>query len=340
MAYSAKQGHPYSSPQIKGYYHQKRASTKQSRPLHSTPSPTRPPPPKANTTQHSPLRQSQSALHHTTNHSATTRQEHPLDSTAQPTLKFHPPQSALTPRQISPMHILVDFDNIAPLTRSGPLLKAVDTIFDAAKPTLSTTTRVQVRLYGGWYEEQGPTRRAQQLAADVAANFPHAINIDTAPQPLRVQVELAYSLLAEPKRHLLHTYREKKPPQALRSREPTEAGCMDSSCALSGIAKLIKSGRCPATTCTIKTKDLLYKAEQKLVDSMITADLVYLATHGDKEPTIVVCSDDDIWPGVRTAIQLGAAILHIRSPDNASQADYHSDLGAGYQSTWMKNNGH
>ncbi len=230
------------------------------------------------------------------------------------------------------MYVLVDFDNLSPLMRSGQLLKVVDAILDASKPFLPATVRVFTRLYGGWYEEKILTHLAQRIVADAAGSFPTVINVATNPYPtrVRVQVELAYSLLAEPNRNLLHTYREKGPPRGLRSNAPVAVGCANTACALSGIEKFVKRGKCPTQGCAIKIEDILYRAEQKLVDSMLTADLVFLAARGDGEPIVVVSSDDDVWPGVRTATQLGATIIHIRTKSVSSPVDYHSDLSTGY----------
>lgn len=71
------------------------------------------------------------------------------------------------------------------------------------------------------------------------------------------------------------------------------------------------------------------RVEQKLVDTMLVADLIHLAING--EMTIaVVSSDDDFWPGILSAMTLGAHVVHIGTKYAPSHRMYLSSLGNNY----------
>ena len=55
---------------------------------------------------------------------------------------------------------------------------------------------------------------------------------------------------------------------------------------------------------------VLTRTEQKLVDTMLVADLIHLASSGETS-VAVVSSDDDMWPGMLMAMSHGAQIVHI-----------------------------
>jgi hypothetical protein len=60
---------------------------------------------------------------------------------------------------------------------------------------------------------------------------------------------------------------------------------------------------------------------------MIVADVIHLAGKG--EVTIgIVSSDDDIWPGMLSAMQIGANIIHIQ-PGNFRQTSPYLQTGKG-----------
>ncbi len=50
---------------------------------------------------------------------------------------------------------------------------------------------------------------------------------------------------------------------------------------------LLKTGTCPVSTCTVAAVDLVYRHEQKIVDTMLTCDLIY-STHLSYDCVILV----------------------------------------------------
>jgi uncharacterized LabA/DUF88 family protein len=56
----------------------------------------------------------------------------------------------------------------------------------------------------------------------------------------------------------------------------------------------------------------MHKREQKLVDTMMVADMIHLASIG--EPAIViVSSDDDMWPGMISTLVAGVRVIHVQT---------------------------
>lgn len=54
------------------------------------------------------------------------------------------------------------------------------------------------------------------------------------------------------------------------------------------------------------------KREQKLVDTMLSADLLHLASE-EYQTVVVVTSDDDMIPAVRQALLNDVQIVHIHT---------------------------
>lgn len=78
------------------------------------------------------------------------------------------------------------------------------------------------------------------------------------------------------------------------------------------LSRAIDRDLCPRKGCFIHPSDLVYKPSQKLVDTMLTADLIHYASTGTKRLAIV-SSDDDLWPGIASACQLGSTVIHIHT---------------------------
>jgi uncharacterized LabA/DUF88 family protein len=85
----------------------------------------------------------------------------------------------------------------------------------------------------------------------------------------------------------------------------------------------------------MRTPDLLRKAGQKLVDTMMTADIIHLAANGSTD-ICVISSDDDLWPGIKSALLLGRRVVHLRTHDRASAARYARDAGPNYTELMLR----
>lgn len=153
------------------------------------------------------------------------------------------------------------------------------------------------------------------MSVEVQAEFPTTLRWSNGVMSgtSLVSVEMAYSLEVDPNRHICHTVRT-RPFGAFVDSEPSVYGsCTQAHCPVRHVVDFLSQQRCPTHGCNVTQADLLRKTEQKLVDTMLISDLLFLTMR--KIPgLVVVSSDDDLWPGIRTSIGLGGDIvlLHTR----------------------------
>ncbi len=81
------------------------------------------------------------------------------------------------------------------------------------------------------------------------------------------------------------------------------------------LRQLKYSDECEAATCAVKAQDLVVRDEQKMVDTLIVADIAYLSLQKRDKNVVVVSSDTDMWPGVLLAANAGCLITHIHTND-------------------------
>ena len=228
------------------------------------------------------------------------------------------------------MRILVDYDNVPSIVRGqGPLYLA-DRLFECLRSELGDESRVDIRLYGGWYEQDKLTRIAQDLVAKLS-DFPHPMWIQNSPARLiSINATLAQSLEVLPKKHLHGTYRLRPAARRLSCESPQQSGCVVSPCVLAALADFINNETCPQVGCSVTRRMLLRGAgEQKLVDTMLVADLIYLSRIGEASVGIV-SSDDDVWPGIISALVAGTRVLHVLTGNPTSPIGYTDGLPGHY----------
>lgn len=226
--------------------------------------------------------------------------------------------------------VFIDYDNLLDIHKiSGvrdivtkALLKAL-----IQAPINSSATRgtCSIRVYGGWYEGTVMTQLAQDVAVAVQREFPAIIHLPTSLSgqniSLAMTAELAVALLEEPSHHLFNTYRKKGKPTNVRVQTPAVVGCSDIACPLPQARKLIRTGKCPISTCIITTSELVYRHEQKIVDTMLTCDLIYTTQLG-YDRVILISGDDDFLPPIRTALLRGTTIVRFMTKPNRTPAAF------------------
>ncbi len=172
--------------------------------------------------------------------------------------------------------------------------------------------RLHLRLYGGWFEQTSASRRAQLLAAEVA-RFPHPVVLDDGAAQLRVitSAELAYGPIDEPRLFFTHTFRRRASFSGLECKRHPLDGCgAPDACALGALPSFLSTNVCPTVGCNASTATTLLRAEQKLTDTLIVADLLSIARRQEIAAGLV-SNDDDMWPGIRAALNWGLAIYHV-----------------------------
>lgn len=211
------------------------------------------------------------------------------------------------------MDVLVDYNNLSRTDLAKGATFVVEKVLTAlGHAHLASATRIHVRLYDGWYQGNALTPRAQAVSAQLQADFQRTFTASDGAATVRVVVtaELAFALKIDPGTDIQHTYRLRAAPRGLSCADPVAAGCALSPCALATTHQFFSARKCPAPTCAIEPKHLINRGEQKLVDGMLAADLFYLHRQGEAR-VVVVSSDDDLWPAIRSVLDLGMHVIHV-----------------------------
>lgn len=217
------------------------------------------------------------------------------------------------------MVVLVDYDNINKNILRRGIRYVIDRIFSKIHPHEVSGRHVTVRLYGGWYQGSNSTVRAQDLATDISAAFPNTALLSDNATPIIVRCEMAYSILADPSNHLLHTYRLRGVPTGLHANHPQTCGCSATNCPLITTYNFIRNDICSNCN-TLKPEHLFFRSEQKLVDTMLTSDLIFSVNNNVN--LVIVSSDDDFWPGIKTTLVNGGKIIQIHTKRRSTPVFY------------------
>ena len=231
------------------------------------------------------------------------------------------------------MWLLVDYGNIQTIDKSRGLGYVVDMLVNRIGPTrLKENELVNIRLYDGWYQGNTLSKNAQTIATEIEAFSPSPILVRGAEKafPVRANVELARSLLSNPSKDILHTYRIRGFPTGLKCEKPPFKDCAnEAECPWRRLPEFLLNRCCPAEGCNIHPKKIISRAEQKVVDTMITTDLIDLCSSGEK--VALASSDDDMWPGISLSISRGASLIHLQTkPGQLTHGYYTEDLSQRY----------
>jgi len=226
------------------------------------------------------------------------------------------------------VYVLVDYDNIPIRNRTRGVEPVVDRALNLLElQPFDRGQRIYIRLYGGWYEKDRFTKAAQELAIGIENRYPSPFSVEgkvvEKPFTVRVHVELAYSLIIRPEKHLFSTYRPRKMFNInIKCLEPTSLDCSSEECPMQTVYQAFQEKRCPNPDCHKELSQFFIRGGQKLVDSMLISDLIYLSYAG--EPRIaLVSSDDDFVPGIVTALLLDREVIHIHTRSEIVRTDFY-----------------
>lgn len=225
------------------------------------------------------------------------------------------------------MLLLIDYDNVDQSERRAGLdhvLRKAVSLVD--RPGLNLSS-VRVRLYGGWYEGDMLTRLGQSLGAELRAVSPVRYISPHTGHPVLIRGELAVSILAAPRTLVGNTFRKKGYPRNLRCEQRPWLSCIDNlNCPLGAVQRFVESDACDASGCAVRPEDVLHKQEQKVVDSMMVADLIDGAAAGSVVG--VVSRDDDVWPGLYMACRTAAEVIHVSTVKSLRVPKYYQSIPA------------
>lgn len=229
------------------------------------------------------------------------------------------------------VHALIDFHNLPPQLKAGnpeSLARAIDALILSHYPR---THEVNIRLYGGWYEEQGLSKDGTRLTQEVGASFPLSL-IGEDGEVRYVRCEIASSLVDS---------RSDLFPATLRNRhgldwfirDPQPARCIDkANCTVSLVMRWSRNG-CPTPGCPVRSIEAFRCIQQKLVDTLICCDLLSLAVPDPATPVFLISEDDDFVPALLLAGLRGAAIWHVRTKSKKIRLYDHLLIARGVQLT-------
>lgn len=229
------------------------------------------------------------------------------------------------------LHILVDFDNIMPLTRKKGVDHVLHCILDAAAGVLGSDLpkRVTVRLYGGWYDGEILTYNAQKLVRSryFSSPVPRCPTGFASSNMILLKAELARSLLSRAGDRLAvplpYTYRTRPVSAAgFRARLPSHERCGVQPCFVSELDEFFRTGQCPHSRNHPDIASCVLRDEQKLVDVLLATDLMYLAHGGSGVAVVLVTSDDDLWPAILQALSELKTLVHVHTQDGGKREQY------------------
>lgn len=213
--------------------------------------------------------------------------------------------------------IFIDYDNLRQDQKTSGILSVVNRALMLLPSTLNDPNiECEVRVYGGWYEGSIMTTLAQQISISLQQEFPAIVRVPTLNKvTFRVTAELAVAMIEEPSFHLFGTFRKRGKPNNVKVAEPSEVGCANTACCLIATKQIIKNGRCPTSGCNVTNSDLVYRHEQKIVDTMLTCDILFCAMRSYSF-LLLISEDDDFLPPIRTALLRGSTVYRIHPFQN------------------------
>jgi len=214
-----------------------------------------------------------------------------------------------------PVIVLVDYDNLSPVQKEIGLVNLAHKVLSKIEfELINEIALCDFRIYGGWYEDNTITRLAEQVLEEINGNFPTLSILDNGLR-VRINADLAKGLMEAPMRDLFNTYRKKQGASNIRIAKKEEVGCDADSCLIPALRKMFKKQKCPVNNCAIEFRNIVYRDEQKLVDTMLSCDLIYAAEAGCSV-IAVVSSDDDFLPPIYAAMNRNVQVIRFLTTPN------------------------
>ena len=217
---------------------------------------------------------------------------------------------------VSVLIVFVDYDNIEPgLRRAGPVNLAKIIVSLISTSILSRFDEVVTRLYGGWRSRGTLTTSAQRLVPVIRAESPVYVPVlnEEAARRIRITVELADKPIGT-RIPLSETLVMDRGLRKFRARRVPWNDCTHpGACGLSSIIRMTHATECGNSGCSTRMGDVLVRDEQKMVDTLLVADIAYLALSDNASDLVVVSSDTDMWPGILLALRASCSVTHIHT---------------------------
>ncbi|MCC5619748.1 NYN domain-containing protein [Nostoc sp. CHAB 5715] len=84
---------------------------------------------------------------------------------------------------------------------------------------------------------------------------------------------------------------------------------------------LIRTGQCAKPGCSTNSSNLVYRHEQKTVDTMLSCDLIH-GGYAQYDVVVLVSGDDDFLPPLRTVLLQGTSAIRIHPKRNGTRTSF------------------
>lgn len=221
---------------------------------------------------------------------------------------------------------IVDHDNVPNRDRRLGLNHVVRKLGEKIESAGITPDRLRIRLYGGWYESSRLTKRAQELTREIADEGAITVALPSGDKYF-ADVELASASLMHPRTIITNTFRQQNIRGGIRCESRPWFSCAEhAACELEAIEEFFNKNSCRNTRCPVNPESILTRNEQKVVDTLMVADLVHASSVDKYENILVVTRDDDIWPGLCIAANHLKKLLHVSTAPSPRLPSYYSVL--------------
>lgn len=211
--------------------------------------------------------------------------------------------------------VLVDFDNVEAVHRRPGPVSLSRMLISLLPPSLvGRHTAVAVRLYGGWRVNNVRTRLAQTLVPDIQSNSPCIILTSQSGRTssVRMSVELADGPIAS--RTILEgTFAQDRSLRKFSVRKSWAECANPAACGMAQFQSVSHATSCSLNSCGSKLSDVLIRDEQKMVDTLMVADMAHQAFLGNAKDIVLVSSDTDLWPGVLLSLRAGCGVIQVHT---------------------------
>jgi len=199
--------------------------------------------------------------------------------------------------------ILIDFDNVFKKAINDYLLEEFELIIkEIIRDVLSLNlapTEIKIRFYGGWFKEDILTNRASSLQQLISSILIFPIVGENA--RITGSIELATSLYYFPGYVWTNTYKEKEGIPRLRinyENLPSWCSLNRNECPTFVLNRFTskKDKSCYHDHCEIKNSDVFTGIEQKMIDTIISCDLISFSQENDIAAVCLFSDDLDLLP--------------------------------------------
>jgi hypothetical protein len=215
-------------------------------------------------------------------------------------------------------YVLIDFDNIDRNLRTN--LSGLETKLYSIISPYATYNNIFLRFYGGWDYNKNNSFSAQNLIPWIHG-FPHGINTTV------IGAEIVRSLAFE---NVFLPYTFRKRTKYLNFQVDQSMICShNNTCDLYRINEILKNKRCQKLGCHKYFNKAFLVDEQKLVDAMINADILYFSMMNQGD-IYLVSSDDDFIPSIRLMCFVGSniVVIHTHQAPYSFKLDYTQNFTA------------